>query len=378
MKKVLALVLAVVMVCTMAFAVTVENATIITSSSFNGDEVKLNGVKADKNGYYYIELGDNLFTGLANAVNATNVAISAKNYKVTLGATNAEFVFGVEKDSNAGHGYIRFKGEDKVLDGKADVVLSSLKIELIGYGTTYITMNAKDGVMEFGKCVVKGNTVYDGKQVTDAGTKMNATAETFKSSMKAEYDIGFEPTTISSGALTGGWYKIGAKGNYFVNPLFDGSEFAAVAALAKDATVKVTVYDNDENVWTDAKTDVDKLIKAAGKASDAGEYFGGVVATEKMTATIQAGDNVYLYTVNSNGTVSASPFTFADGKGWTMTGKDIPVTVVSPVKLATVATPAGTPGTTTNPGTGANDVVGVAAALAVVALVSGAAISLKK
>ena len=33
---------------------------------------------------------------------------------------------------------------------------------------------------------------------------------------------------------------------------------------------------------------------------------------------------------------------------------------------------------TTNPGTGANDVVGVAAALAVVALVSGAAISLKK
>ena len=43
---------------------------------------------------------------------------------------------------------------------------------------------------------------------------------------------------------------------------------------------------------------------------------------------------------------------------------------------ATVETPAGT--TTTNPGTGANDVVGVAAALAVVALVSGAAISLKK
>ena len=43
---------------------------------------------------------------------------------------------------------------------------------------------------------------------------------------------------------------------------------------------------------------------------------------------------------------------------------------------ATTETPAGS--TTTNPGTGANDVVGVAAALAVVALVSGAAISLKK
>ena len=44
---------------------------------------------------------------------------------------------------------------------------------------------------------------------------------------------------------------------------------------------------------------------------------------------------------------------------------------------ATVETTTET-GTTTNPGTGANDVVGVAAALAVVALVSGAAISLKK
>ena len=45
---------------------------------------------------------------------------------------------------------------------------------------------------------------------------------------------------------------------------------------------------------------------------------------------------------------------------------------------ALTAIAAGTTGTTTNPGTGANDVVGVAAALAVVALVSGAAISLKK
>ena len=44
---------------------------------------------------------------------------------------------------------------------------------------------------------------------------------------------------------------------------------------------------------------------------------------------------------------------------------------------ATTETPAGST-STTNPGTGANDVVGVAAALAVVALVSGAAISLKK
>ena len=49
------------------------------------------------------------------------------------------------------------------------------------------------------------------------------------------------------------------------------------------------------------------------------------------------------------------------------------------VDLIVGGTTTGSTGTsTTNPGTGANDVVGVAAALAVVALVSGAAISLKK
>ena len=52
------------------------------------------------------------------------------------------------------------------------------------------------------------------------------------------------------------------------------------------------------------------------------------------------------------------------------------VVILSDKALTTAAT-AGS-GSTTNPGTGANDVVGVAAALAVVALVSGAAISLKK
>ena len=87
---------------------------------------------------------------------------------------------------------------------------------------------------------------------------------------------------------------------------------------------------------------------------------------------------MYLYTVNADGTFSASAFKFVDGKGWTLTAKEMPLTVVTNVKMATVAgTTTGT-GTTTNPGTGANDVVGVAAALAVVALVSGAAISLKK
>ena len=54
------------------------------------------------------------------------------------------------------------------------------------------------------------------------------------------------------------------------------------------------------------------------------------------------------------------------------------VVITKDTLTTTGTTGTNTNGTTTNPGTGANDVVGVAAALAVVALVSGAAISLKK
>ena len=64
---------------------------------------------------------------------------------------------------------------------------------------------------------------------------------------------------------------------------------------------------------------------------------------------------------------------------WTVSGTSL-MNLVKLTKAEKVVsgTTAGETGTTTNPGTGANDVVGVAAALAVVALVSGAAISLKK
>ena len=54
------------------------------------------------------------------------------------------------------------------------------------------------------------------------------------------------------------------------------------------------------------------------------------------------------------------------------------VIVTTDTMTVTATTTSTETGTTTNPGTGANDIVGVAAALAVVALVSGAAISLKK
>ena len=120
MKKVLALVLAVIMVCTMAMAVTIvdgSTVTVISSAGFNGGSIPLNTAVPDANGYYYVQLGDNIFSYLYEAVNGSNTYTAdvakknSKNFKVTLNASGAEFVFDTD-----GHGYIRFKEVDKPLD----------------------------------------------------------------------------------------------------------------------------------------------------------------------------------------------------------------------------------------------------------------------
>ena len=86
-----------------------------------------------------------------------------------------------------------------------------------------------------------------------------------------------------------------------------------------------------------------------------------------------------VYNVDAAGKVTKAAVTVDDGVA-SFVVPAYSTTVLYAGTLRNVTAAAGTTetGTTTNPGTGANDVVGVAAALAVVALVSGAAISLKK
>ena len=96
-----------------------------------------------------------------------------------------------------------------------------------------------------------------------------------------------------------------------------------------------------------------------------------------MTSFVENAKASYnAYAIKGDGSVTKLAATLDDGV-LTFTMPAFSYVVVVDGTLATTATEPATPGTT-NPGTGANDVVGVAAALAVVALVSGAAISLKK
>ena len=98
------------------------------------------------------------------------------------------------------------------------------------------------------------------------------------------------------------------------------------------------------------------------------------VAVAYTLEDAQASYNVY--TLAADGTITKIAANLDDGV-LTFTAPAVRVVVVDGT-LPVSSTAGTTTGTTTNPGTGANDVVGVAAALAVVALVSGAAISLKK
>ena len=381
MKKVLALVLAVIMVCTMAMAVDVvdgSKVSTINSDSFKGDTIDLTNATPDDNGYYYVQLKENVFSYLYEAVYGASsytsevAAKNSKNFKVTLNASGAEFVF-----DTTGNGYVRFKEVDKPLDSKADLTLTSLEVRLVaaGAGTSYYTVAAKDGGLVITKYVVKGNTWYDGTDVTEKGAAAGATADTFKVEAKSAYDVGYKAHELTSdGGCNWGWnvakkaVTVTLTNSNVGNDIVIGS-----VKVAKDEYLNVTKQDKVADAITAANKAIDK-VKDHGTPA----YYGGLSTSKDATWTINAGDNVYLYTVNNDGTFSASAFKFADGKGWTLTAKDMPLTVVSNVKLPTVAGSTTTPGSTTNPGTGANDVVGVAAALAVVALVSGAAISLKK
>ena len=356
MKKVLALVLAVIMVCTMAMAITITVPTPATAptttTGIEPGEITLTAANIDKDGYFYVQLHDNLFS----AVNGAD--ITEKNFKVAVSTTPASTVV----YSTDNHAYLKIANVDMPKDGKADFTINSLTITYLGNGTNVMTVGVKDGVLVVTDQKINGNTVAKENlpTITD-GTNP----------IKAAYDV-FYATEVNStdvGVTTPGWYKAdGAAKTYTVSDV--SSNPVATVKIAKNAFLKATYVDV-------ADYDTAKLIEAATKADGTVSVAGGVTLSETATFTLNYGDNVYVYTLNEDGTVSTSPLKFVDGKGWTMTGKTMPLTAVSTVKLATVAGTT-TPGTTTNPVTGANDVVGVAAALAVVALVSGAAISLKK
>ena len=396
MKKVLALVLAVIMVCTMAMAVTVGGTTIATP-----DDANINAsYRSITAGQSIIFDREDLGLNTTFAANKDGTFAPEKNKVEVTFAKGADLIAsqGWVKTTDATDPYryvITTKADDSaVLNDSADIIISKVAVTKYGIAgtTTYYLMDED----------ANGNNIY-AYTVNDSLTdKLSVVA---KYENPAKYDMNLITAKLSETGCT--FYMVFNYGRV-------SADFVIGTTTPETAIADVLYTVKKAGVGTDASKNyaaVDGGVKAAYSLK-AGEkvIFGTVptfnlttsltkslqseIITNDVTVTPVLGGTVVpnkavkitvnnqkegaaLYMVNTDGTLTNLGAKFDENGVLTATAK-ITGAVILTDKAMTASNVITTPGTTTNPGTGANDVVGVAAALAVVALVSGAAISLKK
>ena len=357
MKKVLALVLAVIMVCTMAMAVTVITPADVTVATSELPQV----VESDADATYGIEIPSDYYNAdLANkVVEASNVTLAKKGDKL----------------------YVVVPTLDKALDGVADFTFTgTLKVTDKNDSTTFYVYSIKDGKLQQTSGQVKGIPV--------SATALKAWNDAVTNKFVEKYDIGFATTVVDTDA----------KFEAAFNALSEADDYAAQWYVTGKKAVTFT--DNNVTVTVPANTSfkmyrpTDAVVPAAAGAyaeGFRGLFVEGTGITMSLNVT-PANNTMNLYAVDKNGKIYSLGTSLTESKkvdgtivgtlsatfGGTYQIVKLNKAVDVNGTVPGVATAPTTPGTTTNPGTGANDVVGVAAALAVVALVSGAAISLKK
>jgi len=396
MKKVLALVLAVIMVCTMAMAATVGGTTIATP-----DDANINAsYRSITPGQSIIFDREDLGLNTTFAANKDGTFAPEKNKVEVTFAKGADLIAsqGWVKTTDATDPYryvITTKADDSaVLNDSADIIISKVAVTKYGIAgtTTYYLMDED----------ANGNNIY-AYTVNDSLTdKLSVVA---KYENPAKYDMNLITAKLSETGCT--FYMVFNYGRV-------SADFVIGTTTPETAIADVLYTVKKAGVGTDASKNyaaVDGGVKAAYSLK-AGEkvIFGTVptfnlttsltkslqseIITNDVTVTPVLGGTVVpnkavkitvnnqkegaaLYMVNTDGTLTNLGAKFDENGVLTATAK-ITGAVILTDKAMTASNVITTPGTTTNPGTGANDVVGVAAALAVVALVSGAAISLKK
>ena len=372
MKKVLALVLAVIMVCTMAFAISVGGTG--TTTAPTNLEGKFVSVAPGQSIYFTVkELDSSSSTGLT--VSVANAADAAK-YKVSVKlASGADKIAsqGWAKDSSGAWVYalVTKYDETTVLDDAADIVIDSVVVTKVGTALTntfeyvntkgeYLTVNGTYAKLANADKDNKHVSAFDfGRATADLHTTGSVpTASTILYTVK-KAKAG-DPASMKV-AISG--TSVGNNGNVIASYTLKVGEkviFSDVPAF--NLTTSLTSELQSEIITKDAN--VVPVLHSE------------VVPNKAIKITVDNQKEGYLYMVGADGKLTNLNAKFDDNKVLTATAKVTGPVVYSNVALSAVNVT--TTGSTTNPGTGANDVVGVAAALAVVALVSGAAISLKK
>ena len=380
MKTGLALVLAVIMVCTMAMAATVSSAIGTSGSAgVTPSTTKYDIVPGGTN--YYVALTDknlyfkdNKFVPEKNKIGIDYAAGSdlvASAGWVKIAKTTQDLTKGIvcgTEDTVAYQYQIVLKNDfTRVADGKSfDFSISKITLNATGWELQTV-WEADEDAGDVIKADVGYEVVDIDVAVSSAGVttfdavpgKINKIVSIVKNGTtpleSATLKIIGTSTTVTGKTYAKGTLNKGAA--FYVVKAADMPEFAD-ADLAKTGTLspavaKIVNNNNLPMAGVLEQTDVNaaKLYKVYAKGID------GKVSS--VAATLDNG--VLKFNVPALSTVIVTTDVL------TVTGT-----------ASTGTTTGTTPGTTTNPGTGANDVVGVAAALAVVALVSGAAISLKK
>ena len=375
MKKVLALVLAVIMVCTMAMAVTVvggigsDVATGATTAAYTYT-VKAGGSKffvvlAEKNHLYF---EDGKFIPAKNVVKVEYAAgadlVASEGWVKLADRTGWNLAEGIVESSDGCYQYqIALKNDiTRTADGKSfDFSISKITLTATGWEPQTLWEADEDT-----KDVVKFDIGY---KVVDIDVAVSSTT-----------GLEFTPTAGAINRIAS-IVKDGKTALDSATLKVDGTSNVAGKAYAKGTLNKGASFFvlNNANAPKFVKADNSKDAELTTPVAKI-ENIYNLPMTGVLEQTAPNAAKLYkVYAKGIDGKVASVAATLDNGvlKFNVPALSTVIVTTDSLTVTASTTTPAGT-GSTTNPGTGANDVVGVAAALAVVALVSGAAISLKK
>lgn len=325
MKKVLALVLAVAMMSTVAFA---ASSTVINEATYGpGDKIIIGSSELNADG-----------SDAVSALNTDNYSIKKVTYD-----KGKSYIDSIELDDDEDDELtIKFKKDYTVEKEKA----VEMKIELRGKGNDVDVKTVN----------IEVNTAY------------------LTGLVKVEINEDNEVAAPSFDEI-----------NKFVSADNNGAPYGTLEFDTDDGdtSVEVRVYDGDK-VFLGHDYDADKKVLVANADSDAEISFLNFVAKPSFnsTATVyfyQVDEDGFVYELTGEGKIKKSNAKWSEDDGcWVLKTRTLGSYVFSDKALVSAAAAETETDGTENPDTGANDVVGIATALAVVSLVAAGAVSLKK